>query len=95
MSYYGGICNITFDHNAMHAVSIMIHMAKCTNNIARQSATSISAPQSQRWSLRPTLTIFNHRLGDEFDSAIQLLNMHGVGRDMTHSVRAQTITQVH
>ena len=35
----------------------------------------MSAPQSQRWHLRPTLDLDTDITGDELDSAIQLLNI--------------------
>ena len=53
----------------------------------------MSAPQSQRWRLRPTLDLDTNKFsitGDELDSAIQLLNIGFIiiGRGMARCVRA-------
>ena len=62
----------------------MVHMVKGRQYRAYTiQATSIWAPQSQRWSLRPTLNL-NFQLQETNSTASE----HQVGRGMAHSVRA-------
>jgi hypothetical protein len=61
------------NHVPSNCIVVMVHVVK-----GRQYGAYTVAPQSQRWSLRPTLDLdsdkfrcFNHR--DELDSAVQLV----------------------
>ncbi len=63
-----------YDHVLSSCIVVMVHVVK-----GRLYSAYTVPPQSQRWSLRPTLDLdsdkfrcFNHR--DEFDSAVQLPN---------------------
>ena len=86
--------NESLDHIPSSCMVLTVHVVK-----GRQYSAHIQLPQSQRWSLRPTLDLesdksrcFNHR--DELsNSAVQFLKFRSVGRGLAHASYRDYVSQ--